>query len=187
MPHGLKALIASIALHTVPVLAVVVGFNPSLLENKENRRIELYSVRMEKGKPLPTKTQHGLKQTRQKQDQRAGDGEYNLSGRERVAKATYEMALASQIERQRYYPKMARVRGQEGQTIIRLMIDSSGRVVQVKLETSSGVEILDEAAVDIVRRAQPFPPPPDEYRRVLMARGDNAMIFRAPISFDLKR
>jgi len=47
------------------------------------------------------------------------------------------------------------------------------------------VLLLDETALDIERRTQPFPVPPPEYVHALHQRGDNIMVFRPQISFTL--
>jgi periplasmic protein TonB len=41
-------------------------------------------------------------------------------------------------------------------------LDRQGRVVSSKIAKSSGSSALDEATLELVRRAQPFPAPPPE-------------------------
>ena len=50
------------------------------------------------------------------------------------------------------YPPDAIRRGWSGEVLLRLTIDSTGQVVQVELIRSSGYQILDQAAVEAVRR-----------------------------------
>lgn len=55
------------------------------------------------------------------------------------------------------YPELARRRGWEGDVLLRLSIDETGKVTKVTVERSSGYEILDGAAVAAVRTWQAEP------------------------------
>jgi protein TonB len=68
----------------------------------------------------------------------------------------YSIILA-QIERNKYYPIMARKRGIEGTTKVTFKIKKDGSVAVVKITKPSGAKILDDAAVDTIRKASPFP------------------------------
>jgi protein TonB len=50
------------------------------------------------------------------------------------------------------YPASARRRGQEGRVILRVVVLPDGDAGEVVLEKSSGVESLDQAALETVRR-----------------------------------
>ncbi len=50
------------------------------------------------------------------------------------------------------YPPAARRDGQEGKTLLLVEVLSNGRVGKVKVEKSSGYKLLDEAAVEAVRK-----------------------------------
>lgn len=50
------------------------------------------------------------------------------------------------------YPDTARRRSLEGRTLLRVLIDSEGEVVSVRLEESSGHRVLDDEALRTVRR-----------------------------------
>jgi len=50
------------------------------------------------------------------------------------------------------YPLAARQRGQEGKVIIMIKVLSDGLVGTAKVLTSSGFPLLDESALDAVRR-----------------------------------
>jgi len=50
------------------------------------------------------------------------------------------------------YPQAARREGQEGKALLLVEVLSNGRVGKVKIEKSSGYKILDEAAVEAVRK-----------------------------------
>jgi protein TonB len=55
------------------------------------------------------------------------------------------------------YPELAKQRGWEGDVLLRLMIDETGKVTEVTVERTSGYKILDAAAVNAIRlwRAEP--------------------------------
>ena len=80
-----------------------------------------------------------------------------------VAASALERFLAvvrKKIEANKKYPVVARNAGVEGDTTVRIVILRSGELKSVRIDTSSGYEILDKAALESVRRAAPFPPIP---------------------------
>jgi TonB family protein len=58
--------------------------------------------------------------------------------------------------------------------VIRLRLERSGRVSDVRVEKSSGDTKFDASAVQAVRRASPFPPVPDSAQSSLV--GDLRMV-----------
>ena len=92
----------------------------------------------------------------------------------------YAATLLSWLGRYKEYPWAARRRGVQGQVVLRLAVARSGRVAATAIETSSGTDVLDEAALDMVHRAEPLPPLPASFP------GDVAE-FRVPISFALSQ
>lgn len=65
--------------------------------------------------------------------------------------------------------KIARVRkprvGQKGAAVVTFTVASDGRLGSVSLARSSGSGQVDKAALNVVRKAAPFPPPPSGARR----------------------
>lgn len=179
------ALMSSIALHAILLVALVAFFE--LRQNDEGKSIPQYSVLMEKRRSKPVFSASKGAIAKAVSRRTSGNAEHDLDGQVRVEHASYEMVLASRIEKHRYYPRLALKLGQEGQPVIKIILDKSGRLVTVSIEKSSGQLSLDEAALDIVTKAQPFPAPPDVYLKLLEKRGDNRLIFRAPISFDISQ
>jgi TonB family protein len=57
--------------------------------------------------------------------------------------------------------------------VIRLRLERSGRVSDVRVEKSSGDKQFDASAVQAVRRANPFPPVPDAAKSLV---GDLRMV-----------
>lgn len=75
---------------------------------------------------------------------------------------SWQGRVLSHLERYKRYPRAAQARRQEGVAQVRFTIDREGRVLTVKLDRSAGHELLDEETLEMVRRASPLPPPPDE-------------------------
>jgi TonB family protein len=55
------------------------------------------------------------------------------------------------------YPKLARKRGYEGRTVLRVEVLGNGKVGQIKIASSSGFEVLDKVALESVRDWTFFP------------------------------
>lgn len=63
-----------------------------------------------------------------------------------------------------YFPELADLDGVTGSPTLEVSISSSGDLAEVIIRKSSGSTILDQAALDILRRASPFDPFPVEIR-----------------------
>lgn len=74
--------------------------------------------------------------------------------------AAWRSSWAAAMSWSRHYPEAARARGEQGTVRLALMIDHSGHVVSARIIGSSGSAILDQAALNMARRAsgQPLPP-----------------------------
>jgi protein TonB len=92
----------------------------------------------------------------------------------------YAPVLLGWLVRHRDYPRAARLRRQEGTPRIAITLDMSGRLLALTLTESSGFALLDEAALDMARRAAPFPPPQ-------FPRGTDRATFIVPVQFTLQR
>lgn len=78
------------------------------------------------------------------------------------AKPTWEGAVLAALNKKKRYPRDASSRRLQGIPWIRFVIDREGKVLSVRLERSSGFRSLDDEAVDLPRRAEPLPKPPDD-------------------------
>jgi len=96
-----------------------------------------------------------------------------------TARVRYEQVLFSWLVRHKQYPMLAQRRGLEGRGSVRVRIDRGGRVLDRAVEASTGEKMLDDAALDMVRRASPFPAVPAEY-------SGGSFEFVAPIEFRLR-
>jgi TonB family protein len=73
----------------------------------------------------------------------------------------YQKAVMTQIVTKVVYPKMAKMRSQEGVVVLVVSIGAPGTVTDVAVQTSSGVPSLDDAAIQAARDAAPYPAPPE--------------------------
>ncbi len=64
------------------------------------------------------------------------------------------------LERNKRYPPAAQARHEQGEAELAFSLDRQGRVVSSRIARSSGSAALDQETLALVRRAQPFPPPP---------------------------
>ncbi len=63
-----------------------------------------------------------------------------------------------------YFPELGELEGLTGSPTLEVSIEASGQLAEVIIRKSSGSNILDKAALDILRRASPFDPFPPEIR-----------------------
>ncbi len=65
-------------------------------------------------------------------------------------------SLWKRVAQLKRYPAAARLNGWEGKVVVRAVIGADGRLLEVKVQKSSGYEALDAAAVEAVRLACPL-------------------------------
>jgi len=75
----------------------------------------------------------------------------------------YLRRLVAYLNGYKNYPHDARQRREQGVVRLHFVMDRSGRVLSYDIAGSSGSVALDEAARDLIRRAQPLPPVPADY------------------------
>jgi protein TonB len=75
---------------------------------------------------------------------------------------TWKTHILALLERNKRYPAAAAARHQQGVAQVFFSIDRQGRVINSRLVRSSGASALDDEALALLRRAEPFPPPPAE-------------------------
>ncbi|MCF6235916.1 MAG: energy transducer TonB [Gammaproteobacteria bacterium] len=66
----------------------------------------------------------------------------------------------------------------EGEGVLRILIDRSGQLQQVTLGQSTGNRLLDKAALEMARKANPFPAMPENDPR-------QSLEFVVPVEFVL--
>ena len=92
---------------------------------------------------------------------------------------SYSSLLANAIAKYKQYPKIAQMRGWQGTVVADLEIDTKGAVISIKIKKSSTYEVLDNEALEMIKKASPFPAPPESLR------GKNFNVL-VPISFKLE-
>jgi protein TonB len=75
---------------------------------------------------------------------------------------TWKRQIVNLIERNKRYPAAAQARGDRGTAVILFTLDRKGRVVSSRVVKTSGSSALDQEAIEVVRRVQPFPAPPEQ-------------------------
>ena len=94
----------------------------------------------------------------------------------KAVEASYLASWVQKIEQtgNLNYPNEARLKNLNGRLRMSVRINAAGEVLDMQITNSSGTPILDEAAMQILRMAQPFPPFSDELRE----RADQIVIIR---------
>jgi protein TonB len=95
------------------------------------------------------------------------------------ARKGYADRLARAIAAKKQYPRVAQMRGWQGEVLIDLKLDANGTVLETTILRSSGFEVLDKQALEMVKKAAPFPPPPEILK-------SNIFNIQVPVSFKLE-
>ena len=88
----------------------------------------------------------------------------------------YRGRVHAHLARHQRFPPDARARGDQGTATVSFSLDGGGRVTRVSLNRGTGFAALDQEVQGMVRRASPFPAPPD-------GRG---LSFTVPVSFRIQ-
>lgn len=89
---------------------------------------------------------------------------------------TWQNSLRRHLAQRQRNPNDRR-RGDGGEVTVQFGIDSGGRVLSVNIVQSSGIDILDQAARDLILRSSPVPAPPAGWKGVVTF----------PITYDASR
>lgn len=68
----------------------------------------------------------------------------------------YQDMVKQRIEERRIYPAWARKQGIEGMVSVSFIVSASGQAKEISIIHSSGSRILDQEALDTIKRASPF-------------------------------
>jgi periplasmic protein TonB len=74
----------------------------------------------------------------------------------------WEGAVMRRLEEAKRYPEAARDRDQQGVVRLHISMNRQGRLLSANVVKSSGYTALDEEAVAMMHRAEPFPEPPSQ-------------------------
>ena len=91
----------------------------------------------------------------------------------------FHKKIWQKVAKAKYYPRIARARGFEGAPIVSFTLDKDGSLTSIKLIKDSKYEILNNAALETIRRGTPYPPIPKPL-------GKFSISFNLPISYMLE-
>ena len=97
-----------------------------------------------------------------------------------LSRQSWYAEVNARIARELRYPRMARLRGLEGQVLLSFELGRDGSLVASSLARSSGHETLDHAALTLLERAAPFPAPPSDIEGADLR-------LQVPINYSLER
>ena len=95
------------------------------------------------------------------------------------AVVTWRTKVLALIEKNKRYPEAARSRREQGTAQVSFALDRKGMVSNARVIQSSGSNALDEEAVALLKRAEPFPAPPATFP-------GEFVVVRQPIRFTVK-
>ncbi len=87
-------------------------------------------------------------------------------------------AIRTRVEQLKHYPHIARANRWEGRVVLRAVIGEDGQLVDLKVAESSGHSILDEAALEVLKKAAPL--------TLLQPLGRPQVVVQVPISYRLR-
>jgi TonB family protein len=91
----------------------------------------------------------------------------------------YTTKIRQMIANAKTYPSKARDKGKQGKALVSFQIGKGGEIIKLLIESSSGHEVLDDAARMAVSNAEPFPPIPEKLNKQFA-------FLELPISFVLR-
>lgn len=74
--------------------------------------------------------------------------------------SAWQLEVVRMIALKRRYPFMSALLSEWGTVVVAFRVDRQGRIARIGVTRSSGSTTLDDAALELVRQAQPFPQPP---------------------------
>ena len=80
----------------------------------------------------------------------------------------WQRRVAAMVASKQIYPRLAQMRGQEGTVRVKISISAAGTIDNVEVLSPSGSAVLNKEAVDVARRAGPYPPPPGGAANVVL-------------------
>ncbi|MFZ2366652.1 MAG: energy transducer TonB [Azonexus sp.] len=94
--------------------------------------------------------------------------------------AAYRQRLTALLAGQQEYPRVAALRGWEGEVRLRLRVARKGNLLGVQLDHSSGFAVLDQHAVAMLEALASLPPLPEALEA-------NEIQVVVPINYKLKK
>lgn len=106
----------------------------------------------------------------------AGEGGSRNDTAGQAELSSYSGLVAAHLRRHKRYPPEAERAGVKGTVRVAFSVGAKGEVTGARIIASSGSPILDQEAIEMVRRAEPFPVVP-------VTLGRSALTFTVPVRF----
>lgn len=90
--------------------------------------------------------------------------------------SVYKAELRAMIDKNKYYPPMSRRLGQQGTVVVAFTLLEDGNIINVKIDSPSRYERLNDSALDAVKKVRRFKPIPKEI-------GEPRMDIKVPVKF----
>ncbi|WP_457584127.1 TonB family protein [Ensifer canadensis] len=181
---------AVVTASVAPVETVVPEEKPEIVEPKKEKVEKPEPKKDPLKKKKVTRKKSGDKgEQAQSQVKGKADGLENAkaataSGQGKVSSAegnasfdNYKGKVRTKVNRKHRYPAQARRQGITGTATVSFVVSADGGLSGLRLAGSSGSPILDQAALETVRRAAPFPPIPADA-------GRSSWTFSLPIAYN---
>jgi len=97
--------------------------------------------------------------------QNAGNANNSTGGGIPGELVDYMSVLQAWLEKHKEYPRGARLRRIEGTTLLYFVMDKRGKVIDFRIQKSSGFKMLDREVEEMIQRAQPLPQIPEDMNR----------------------
>ena len=94
--------------------------------------------------------------------------------------ANYIAVLLNKLKKYKRYPSVAKRRGQEGVVELAFSVDEQGQLLSYEIVSASDYKSLNKAVEKMIKRAAPFPPPPED-----LLKGSSQFSYRVPVEFEL--
>lgn len=96
-----------------------------------------------------------------------------------AARKEFSSRVWNRIAQFKHYPRIARRRGFEGQPVVAFTIGHDGKLLEFSVDQPSPFKLLDQAALEAVQAASPYPSIPKSLNL-------QSMQFKLPVSFILE-
>lgn len=91
-------------------------------------------------------------------------------------KSQYHAELRARIDENKFYPPLSRRLGQKGLVIVAFTLLEDGNIINVRIDSPSSFERLNESALEAVKKVGKFRPIPQEL-------GESKMDIKVPVKF----